>query len=411
MAELVLYGEVDVGILKACELETLMQQHAYQESAFRVVNPMPAEPLACVRSAPLYPDVVMASLPHVSSQLLRSLTIELLSQPRSHEGYAWTIAADFKGVDELYKTLKIGPYSYLRTFNWRVFWLRYQTWILGAAILFVLMLVHIVRVNRLVALRTRQLQDSLKKQQALEHDARESRQRMAQIERAGIVSQMSSMLAHEVLQPVTSLINFSTGLRIYLSRHFGNDPTVAHTSEVIVEEAKRVSDIVERVRCYAKGRASERHEIAVKEIVDGAARTFSHSTTAENVIIDVDVPESLYFCVNRLEMELVIYNLLKNGAAAMRNCEEKRLVVRVQSDDGYVKISIRDFGPAVDDRTYEQLSKPVASVKPDGLGLGLTLCRGIVEQHGGRLCFERMRRGLLAVVVIPVAPTSIREKA
>ena len=111
-----------------------------------------------------------------------------MSQPVSHDGYAWTIAADFKGVDELYKTLKLGPYSYLRTFNWQIFWERYMIWVLAGMFLIFLMLVHIVRVNRLVDLRTRQLRDSLEKQITLEHEARESRHRMAQIERAGIVS-------------------------------------------------------------------------------------------------------------------------------------------------------------------------------------------------------------------------------
>ena len=403
VAELVLYGEADAGILPACKLESLMMQHAYRKNAFRVINLQPAEFLSCARSAPLYPDVVIASLPHVSSSLLKLLTLELMSQPVSHDGYAWTIAADFKGVDELYKTLKLGPYSYLRTFNWQIFWERYMIWVLAGMFLIFLMLVHIVRVNRLVDLRTRQLRDSLEKQITLEHEARESRHRMAQIERAGIVSQMSSMLAHEVLQPITSLINFSTGLRIYLSRKFGDDPIVVHTSNVIVEESQRVSDIVERVRFYAKGRTSERNEISVREIVDAAVRTFSHSTTAENVTIDVDIPDSLHVWVNRLEMELVVYNLLKNGASAMKDCETKHIAIHAQTDGPNVRLCVRDFGPVIDDRTFEQLCSPVISMKSDGLGLGLTLCRGIVELHSGGLFYERAKTGLTAIVVIPAA--------
>lgn len=161
--------------------------------------------------------------------------------------------------------------------------------------------------------------------------------------------------------------------------------------------------IVERVRFYAKGRTSERNEISVREIVDAAVRTFSHSTTAENVTIDVDIPDSLHVWVNRLEMELVVYNLLKNGASAMKDCETKHIAIHAQTDGPNVRLCVRDFGPVIDDRTFEQLCSPVISMKSDGLGLGLTLCRGIVELHSGGLFYERAKTGLTAIVVIPAA--------
>lgn len=83
--------------------------------------------------------------------------------------------------------------------------------------------------------------------------------------------------------------------------------------------------------------------------------------------IDVDIPDSLHVWVNRLEMELVVYNLLKNGASAMKDCETKHIAIHAQTDGPNVRLCVRDFGPVIDDRTFEQLCSPVISMKSDGL--------------------------------------------
>ena len=406
IVDLVLSDEADAGVLRACDLEETLRRHNYDSSKLRVLNPQPGGALACLRSAPLYPGVVFASLPGADASLLREITLRLLEEPPSPGGRSWGVAGSFHGVDRLYRTLRLGPYAYLRTFNWRLFWEEYRMIPISLALIALLAFVHILRSNRLVEKRTLQLQLALARQEALEWEARESRLRMSRIERASMVSQMSGMLAHEVLQPVTALLNFAGGLRMYASRRFGDDPMVSETTGVIMEEARRVSRIVERVRAYAKGEVSgrAREVLSVSDAAEAALRTFRHSTTSTGMTVRTDVPCGLAVRADRLEMELVLFNLLKNGASAMAGLPadaDRTLEISAREAGGTVRITVRDRGPEISEETFASLAEPVSSMKRDGLGLGLSICRAIIEHHGGRLVFDRASPGLAATAVLP----------
>lgn len=406
-AALVAAGAADAAVLPACELERLMASHGIDEKALRVLAPQSGTELRCLRSAPLYPDVVFASTPAADPEFVRLATIALLSQPPSPEGYAWGVGTDFEAVDALFRRLKAGPYSYLREANWRAFWENYREWILAAGALLFLGLLHIVRTNRLVALRTSQLRHALLRRDELEEEAKASRQRLSAMERAGVVSQMSAMLAHEVRQPVTSLVNFAGGLEMYAERKYGGDPVIAEAASLITEEAERVSSIVERVRRYAKERRSRRERLAAPSLVQAALRTFSHSSTASGVTaVNAGGPAEAAVSGDPLELELVLLNLLKNAAAAVQALSPDRRRIRIlwTLEPAALVFTVEDGGPELSDEAFSRLAEPTESLKPDGLGLGLSLCRTIAERHGGGLSFRRLHPGLAASLRLPPAP-------
>ena len=409
--QLLLSGEVDVGILRACELEELLRRHHYDPDRFRIINRSNTDRIPCACSAPLYPDIVFASLPHNDPEVLKKLIVMLLSEPPSYGGFAWGVAGNFRGIDTIYKTLKLGPYAYLRTFNWKAFWEEYGNLAGAAFFLLVLAFLHYVRVKRLVNIRTRQLRESLEEQRRLEKVARENRQKLSQVERAGVVSLMSAMLAHEVLQPVTSLINFAGGLRIYAKKTFGGDTTVDDITGIITEEARRVSEIVDRVRAYAKGRELRRESVRVTDVIRAAEQTFTHSTTSENVRVTVRADDALFISADRLEMELVLFNLMKNSAVAMAEQSEKPLLITACRQGESAVITVEDRGPRISDRVFSSLSEPITSMKQDGLGLGLSLCKGIMERHGGNLSFTREPTGLRAIVTMPAEPLHLSDQS
>ncbi|MDO5532377.1 PhnD/SsuA/transferrin family substrate-binding protein [Sutterella sp.] len=408
VASIVLAGGADAGVLKSCDLERVMREHAYEPGAFRILEPQPGTQLRCLRSGPLYPDIVFASLPWADSELVKDIIVALLSEPPSREGDAWGVCPDFESVDQLFRTLKVGPYRYLREFDWRVLWENYSEWIFAAAGLLVLLILHVIRTNRLVFIRTAQLRGALRREKALEADARESRQRLSKMERIGVVSQMSSMLTHEVRQPLYALINFAGGLRMYVERRYGADPVVADAASSITEEAERISEIVSRVRNYAKQKEAVRERLSPAGIAEAALRTFAHSTTASGVKVKT-VPDAsadgVFIEADPLEMELLLLNLLRNGASAMKDCPpgEKRLVLGWHSDGIRLVFEVRDHGPQLSDEAFERMQTPLSSTKADGLGLGLALCRTIVERLGGHMEFVRKDPGLCAVVSIPLA--------
>ncbi len=403
VATLVRNGYADAGIMKACDLERLMLEHNIDANAFRILEPQSGTGLRCLHSAPLYPDVVFASAREADPELVKKISIVLLSKPPSEEGYAWSIGTNFAKVDELFRTLRVGYYEYLRKANWQAIWENYRFAIFGLLAVALFAIFHIIRTNRLVHLRTAQLREALVKKDALEREARTSRERLYQMERAGVVSQMSAMLAHEVRQPVYALSNFAGGLRMYINKRYGNDNIVQETTEAIANEANRISDIVEKVRSYAKQQAAKDVRIEMGDLVNSALRTFNHSAASEGITITTEGDKATALSGDPLELELVLLNLMKNSAAAMANQADKQLSVKWEQNASAdtVFIRVEDNGPQMSDDAFNSLACPVQSMKAEGLGIGLSLCRTIVERHGGQLSFERRTRGLTAVLSLP----------
>ena len=362
--------------------------------------------LACRHSSPLYPDIILAASARSDPALVKAVARALLEMPTSDDGYAWGIGAKTAQTARLYRELRIGPYRYLREVRWDTLWENYKPWFAGFAALLLFAGFHILRTNRLVRLRTRQLSVALLEKDRLAEEARKSRDRLYQMERAGVVSQMSAMLAHELRQPIYTLTNFAGGIAMYVKRKYAMDPMVEKASQGILSAADRISQIVERVRSYAKQKEAKRVRIDLRELVDRTLATFRHTTASDGVEVEVTGEAGAAVSGDPLELELVLLNLLRNAATAMAELPPPRKIRLSWSTDeaaGLVFAHVEDEGPELTSEAFEALSHPVNSLKPDGLGLGLSLCRTIVERHGGELSFAKRpdRSGLRVTVALP----------
>ena len=406
VAALVANGTADAGILKACELERLMAEHDIPADAFRILDERKDAALACRHSSPLYPDIILAASARSDPALVKAVARALLEMPTSDDGYAWGIGAKTAQTARLYRELRIGPYRYLREVRWDTLWENYKPWIAGFAALLLFAGFHILRTDRLVRLRTRQLSVALLEKDRLAEEARKSRDRLYQMERAGVVSQMSAMLAHELRQPIYTLTNFAGGIAMYVKRKYAEDPMVEKASQGILSAADRISQIVERVRSYAKQKEAKRVRIDLRELADRTLATFRHTTASDGVEVEVTGEAGAAVSGDPLELELVLLNLLRNAATAMAELPPPRKIRLSWSTDeaaGLVLANVEDEGPELTSEAFEALSHPVNSLKPDGLGLGLSLCRTIVERHGGELSFAKRpdRSGLRVTVALP----------
>lgn len=398
---LVASGVVDIGFMAVCRLEDLISQKAFSENTFKVIGRKKDNLFGCARSTDLYPGYVFASLPTSNLHQVKEMTIGLLSMNNLESGSGWEVANDFSKAISLYEKLGLEPF--VKPITWQDFLRKYSLWLFGVFSLLALLVLHTLRTEALVTKRTAELSTALRTKNELERQAKESQEKILQLERSGVISQMSGMLAHEVRQPVESLLNYTAGLKMYLEKKGKSDEIVDAASEAISSEAKRISGIVGRVRQYAKNSKKELEIIRVSDLIDSALRTFSHSPKSSGIRFVKNVEKGLYIEADPLEIELVLINLFRNASEAMQNEEEKKIEIQAKSSaNNKVIVAVTDSGPTLPQENKASLMEPLKSTKKDGLGIGLSLCRQILVGLGGRLDFEPgVQKGLRALITLP----------
>lgn len=406
VASMVLNKQVDVGILKTCDLEQFEREGTIAKGALRVLNPKNDSLISCKVSTDLYPDVAFASLPKADSNLVKTVSVGLLTMDRTRGGDSWGFASDFTPVSSLYRSLEIGPYEYLKETGFIGFAKRYRHYLYGFAALLILILLYTASVRRIVSIRTRDLTIALKEKDKAEKEARESRENLFQLEKAGVVSELSAMFAHEAHQPIASLINYADGLKLYLKGK-REDPLVQEALSEISTQADRLSKIIQRVRTYAKRQHHEVKQENLSEIVDRALVSFRRSSLSSGIDVEVKAPGKADALADALELELLIVNLLKNAAAASKDSREKLISVQLSEEANEWLLSVSDHGQVISDKLLSRLSHPAKSFS-DGLGLGLSICRLIAENHGGKLTFKpNNSKGLIVTLHLPKANKEI----
>lgn len=411
-----LKGEADAAVVSVCELEWAVKAGVIPKGRLRVMEEKPVRYSACTRTSALFPSVIFGAASSLGSSAAQALSITLLTAPPMPTGAVWALVTDFSSVKNLYRDLRRGPYQYLRDIDKPTFWEENRRLLLGSAALTALLLIfwsaYTAHVRRLVAQRTATLERAVReKTEAAERELR-LREKLSLLERAGVVSELSSLFAHEVRQPVAALTAFAGAMKLYAAEHHPDDVMLTHTAKRIIDEASRVSDIVERVRGYAKGERHPRIAVSVVSLLKETVSAFRVCSASSGIRLDITADANLCVEAEPLEITLVMLNLLKNAAAAMTGSDEAVITitadacVREADNLGMARIRITDQGPRLSDEAFAMLtasSGPNASGKSDGLGLGLMLCRTILEAHGGEFFWRRPDAGpgLTAEIRLP----------
>ncbi len=404
-AKLVLNHEADAAVLKACELERLEQSGQIRPGSLRVIGEKNKDRIACRVSTALYPYRMLAARPHLPQPLLKAVSRAIYAMPASEDGYSWSLANDLKGVRteaQRFGYISEGAAAQSAALEKEN---RYKYALVIGGLILLLSVLYNVSVSSIVARRTKTLVQVIDEKDVLEDHAKHDRERLSQLERAGIVSELSSMIAHELRQPVASLINYADGLSLYLGGK-GHDPVIDEATKEIGRQAERVSSIVERVRRYAKQKEGLQREIDFVGVVKSAYSTFRSGTASTAVRVAAELPESAMIEGDPLELELLVVNTLKNALHAVQRSGTDRGEIRLmlkaqnsQSEDPRWVLEVIDNGEEISEEKLQELSHPISSDKLEGLGLGLSICRVIAARHRGRLTFRKVQPHGLAVTL------------
>lgn len=405
--QMVTLGMTDVGILSTCEWEDAVAAGVVGAHELRIVNDRTAPGDRCRRSTALYPDLMLAALPTASPEVVRDITIAVLTQPVDEGGYDWISNTNLTDVRNLYRTLREGPYAYLRDWSAAGLWRRFHTEIALGVFALILVAVHIVRVNLLVRRRTRELQQASAARERAAEALRESRAQLERLERGATVTQLSAMFAHEVKQPVTNAANYLNALLLMKERGLRDETREESAFRRALSEVYRAADILDRVRAALKRERTKFERFDLARLPERAIR-HSRAKKAGIPVECFGLETPAVVLGDAMELELVLVNLLNNAVDALTQAKivGPRIRVSLLRESDTALLRVEDNGPGVPPERLAKLGKPVLSDKPEGLGFGLAIAASLAEAHGGRLRFEAGNpTGLAVTLSVPLDRT------
>jgi len=389
--EAVRRGDADAGIVRACLPEQLARAGLLRLDEFRVLSRRREEGFDCALSTPLYPDWPIAVTRQTDPALAKAVALALLAMPTVGGGLSWSVPADYQPVHDLYRELGIGPYAYLREVAPEALLRRFWPWLVGILALLVAWIIHTVRVEHLVQRRTAELSESLAAREAAEARMRSNQESMEHLSRLSVLGELSSNLAHEINQPLTTIGTYANSvLRRQAAGSLTADAVTEACSE-IAGEAERAGGIVRRIRDFARKRPAARDPVDIPAIAAEARHLIVGMLARPPAIaIDARAARDCQVLADGRQIEQVLLNLIKNAVDAGRGlpAERQAIAVVIETADKRLLVHVIDRGVGLDAAQQARLFEPFFTTKPDGLGLGLPICKTIIEAHGGRLWAE-----------------------
>lgn len=235
------------------------------------------------------------------------------------------------------------------------------------------------------------------------------RDEFAHSARVSSLSEMAGGLAHELNQPLAAASNFLAVGELLLKGDGTREAAEAQVHQARSQIA-RAGDIIRRIRDYlAKGNAEMRIEPLDAVINDAIALARGAKVAPSARITYSAIQPPVRALIDRIQIQQVLVNLIRNAEEAMAELPLERRAIRITSriaSDDFIEIGVEDTGPGFPEAVFGQLNMPFISTKAEhGLGIGLSICRSIIEAHGGELKAENLSRGALVCFTVPYDPS------
>jgi C4-dicarboxylate-specific signal transduction histidine kinase len=216
---------------------------------------------------------------------------------------------------------------------------------------------------------------------------------------------MASTLAHELNQPLMALSNFAVAARALATQSAPPEMLAGALGE-IVEQSKRASEIVKRVRAFINPKRGHYENLAVDGVIAHAAALLEPELQQAGIALQLSLDDGgTLVRGDRVLLEQVLVNLIHNAMHAMQDRPRGRIDVDSRRVDQGVRVTVSDTGPGIPSEQLDQIFAPFFTTRPDGLGLGLNICRTIVEAHGGSMAVDNPAGGGAAFsFTLPTVP-------
>ena len=243
--------------------------------------------------------------------------------------------------------------------------------------------------------------------QAAEDALRTAQSELGRLARLTTVDAMAASIAHELNQPLASIVaNGNAGLR-WLNRPEPNVEEARSAFECVASEGHRAAQIITGIRAMFRKDSGNRSLVSVSELVCEVVSTSLGELKSRRVSLALELLDNLSpVRADRIQLQQVLLNLLTNAVDSMASITDRPHVLRVRSErlEDWALISVQDSGTGINPEHAERVFEAFFTTKPNGIGLGLSICRSIVEAHEGRLSASAVHPyGSVFQVMLPVA--------
>ena len=231
---------------------------------------------------------------------------------------------------------------------------------------------------------------------------------LARMNRFAIAGQLSASIAHEMRQPLTAISSSAEAGLSWLQRRVPNLGQVRDVLEAVVKESHRADDVLKSVRAMFKNEPTERTKVNLNELVAQVVSIAAVPIKSNKVKLEINLTDGVLPLVKAdpIQLQQAILNLVMNAVEAMERSDDETRLLRIRTEpgkDGNIAVRIVDSGQPVDPEVVEKMFQAFFTSKPGGMGMGLSICKTIIEAHGGRLTASAKKpRGMEFQITLPL---------
>jgi two-component system sensor kinase FixL len=231
----------------------------------------------------------------------------------------------------------------------------------------------------------------LTERQQTETRLQELQSEVVHMSRFTALGEMASTLAHEINQPLTAIANYLKGCRRILDRLEGDQiPMLRDAVNQAADQALRAGQVIRHLREFVSRGESERHIENLPKLIEEASALALVGAKEKGVrVMFRQDPAATLVLADRIQIQQVLLNLIRNAIEAMDETSRRELTVSTKAlPSGLVEVTVEDTGIGIAPEIIAKLFEPFVSTKKHGMGVGLSICRTIVESHGGKIWVE-----------------------
>jgi C4-dicarboxylate-specific signal transduction histidine kinase len=230
---------------------------------------------------------------------------------------------------------------------------------------------------------------------------------LARLSQVMTMGELAASIAHEISQPLTAVVTHGHACAEWLSASPPNLEKARQTLEKIIQDGSRAGDVLGRIRALFKMEPPAKSWLNVNELIDEMKVFFRDEAARRRMTIVTDLsPTVPKVRADNVQLQQVLLNLMVNGMDSMTECGgPKELVIGSRREGSEVVVTVKDSGVGLDAGTTDKIFNPFFTTKEHGIGVGLSICRSIIESHHGRMwASPRPSGGAIFQFTLPIAP-------